>query len=404
MYKREQNTASPGPRSTGCRRRKRQKQPYPTQAAPTPPHVVTANNGVRLRSRRKSDEMAQGAWNIPRVTVDVCGHVDQGGLQSADVQGSQTAQMGPADVQSEEIDVHHDPVRQGADDEYKLTRTSPVSPAQPLPPCAHLMKELAGDVGQTRLLTLGCLPSNPAAEDVEQRGAAEAPRMSGNMKPGSVFVLLLVCSDLHALVESAPICAHGHSSCHPPTLPDLFDRVIQHSARMHGLSSDLHSEFERYFVPSKNQIGRINRKCHTSYILTPNGKENAQRLAREELTEVILKLLAAWRNPLSQFHRSMARHEDFTSISGNKALEMSDMVHQLKNGVEKVAEKMQLLGMISNSLTGLSSTEALAPHAPSGETHPMSDYELLYCFRRDSNKVQNYLKILKCRIVPEHGC
>ncbi|XP_018602671.1 prolactin 2, partial [Scleropages formosus] len=220
----------------------------------------------------------------------------------------------------------------------------------------------------------------------------------------SLFVLLLMCLDLHTLVESAPICAHGHTGCHSPTLSDLFDRVIQHSARMHGLSSDLHSDFEQYFLPSRNQIGRINRKCHTAYILTPNGKENAQRLAREELTEVILKLLAAWRDPLSQFHRSMARHEDFTSISGNKALEMSDMVHQLKNGVEKVAEKMQLLGMISNSLMSLSSTEALAPHSASSEARSMSDYELLYCFRRDSNKVQNYLKILKCRIVAEHGC
>uniref|UniRef100_A0A8L0DSM1 Prolactin n=1 Tax=Oncorhynchus mykiss TaxID=8022 RepID=A0A8L0DSM1_ONCMY len=50
------------------------------------------------------------------------------------------------------------------------------------------------------------------------------------------------------------------------------------------------------------------------------------------------------------------------------------------------------LGMISNTLSGLSSPEA------------MSDHDLLYCFRRDSNKVQNYLKILKCRIVPENGC
>ncbi|KAI1882304.1 hypothetical protein AGOR_G00249300 [Albula goreensis] len=218
--------------------------------------------------------------------------------------------------------------------------------------------------------------------------------------------MLLILMWLHRQpqVHSAPICTHGHAGCQLLSLADLFDRVIQHSARMHGLSNDLHSEFEQYFLPSKNQIGRINRKCHTSNILTPNGKENAQRLAREELTEVILKLLLAWRDPLSQFHQSIAHHEDFNSFSSNKALEMSDMVHELKNGVEKVAEKMQLLGMISNSLGGLSSAEALLAGTSSGESHAMSDYELLHCFRRDSNKVQNYLKILKCRIVPEHGC
>jgi len=36
---------------------------------------------------------------------------------------------------------------------------------------------------------------------------------------------------------------------------------------------------EQYFLPSKNHIGKIYRKCHTSNILTPNGKENAQKLA-----------------------------------------------------------------------------------------------------------------------------
>lgn len=64
---------------------------------------------------------------------------------------------------------------------------------------------------------------------------------------------------------------------------------------------------------------------------------------------------------------------------------------------------MQMLGILSNSVSSLMSPEAfLAPG--SAEWRLMKDYELLYCFRRDSNKVQNYLKILKCRIVPEDGC
>ncbi|KAJ8377391.1 hypothetical protein AAFF_G00260510 [Aldrovandia affinis] len=233
----------------------------------------------------------------------------------------------------------------------------------------------------------------------------------------SVIFLVLLCLEPRVRVQSAPICAQGYAGCQLRSLADLFDRVIQHSARMHGLSSDLHSEFEQYFLPSKNQIGRINRKCHTSSILTPNDKENAQRLAREELTEVILKLLAAWRDPLSQVHQSMAHREDsFSSFSSNRALEMSDMVHQLRSGVEKVAEKMQLLGMISNSLSSVSSSAEALPSSSSSssaEALPLpssrgsrsrSHYELLHCFRRDSDKVQSYLKMLKCRIVPEHGC
>ncbi|KAM3858923.1 prolactin-like [Diretmus argenteus] len=124
---------------------------------------------------------------------------------------------------------------------------------------------------------------------------------------------------------------------------------------------------------------------------------------REELMEVIQKLLVAWRDPLWHLHHSMAHLHDFNNFSANKALEMSGMVHELRKGVEKVTEKMQTLGIISNSVSSLHTPDALLP-SDSAEWRLMKDYDLLYCFRRDSNKVQNYLKILKCGIVPEHGC
>lgn len=63
-------------------------------------------------------------------------------------------------------------------------------------------------------------------------------------------------------------------------------------------------------------------------------------LQREQLTEVILKLLIAWRDPLWHFHQSISHHHDFNNFSSNKALEMNDMVHELRQGVEKVAEKV----------------------------------------------------------------
>ncbi|XP_035281203.1 prolactin-like isoform X1 [Anguilla anguilla] len=224
--------------------------------------------------------------------------------------------------------------------------------------------------------------------------------MSQDMKHVSVLLLLLMCRDLCVAVRSVPVCARGHAGCQPVSLAELFDRVIQHSARIHGLSSDLHSEFEQNLLTRRNQIGRANRRCHTSHILTPAGKENVQSLAREELTGVILKLLLAWREPLSQFHRNVAHREDSSGL----ARAMSNMAHKLRGGVEKVAEKMQLLGMFSNSLGGPPSAGDPQPPSSTGETGPMSDYALLLCFRRDFDKVHSFLRILKCRMFPEHGC
>ncbi|XP_013870030.1 prolactin 2 [Austrofundulus limnaeus] len=228
--------------------------------------------------------------------------------------------------------------------------------------------------------------------------------MTAHIRPVcAVWVgMVVLCSKLSCM-KAASICSNAQAGCHFLSLANLFDRVIQHSARMHGISNDLHSEFELYFLPSKNQVGRVTRNCHTSNILTPNGKENAQRIAREELTEVILKLLLAWRGPLWHLHQSVAQNHDFNRFSSNKSLEMRDMVHELHKGVQKVVEKMQTLGIISTSVGSLASPEAFLT-SESSEWRFMKDYDLLYCFRRDSNKIQNYLKILKCRIVPEHGC
>nr|XP_006012513.1 PREDICTED: prolactin-like [Latimeria chalumnae] len=189
-------------------------------------------------------------------------------------------------------------------------------------------------------------------------------------RPCYALLLVLLFLDLkRSGVSPVPICAHGDSGCHFLTVSDLFDRVIQHSDRMHSLSNDLYSDF------------------------------------REELIQVILRLLLAWKNPLLQFHQNFGRYDKLDDASRSKAREMSEMVHELKTGVEKVAEKMQLMGIINNSLAGISSSEATGLLASgSNEARLMNDYELLHCFRRDSNKVQSYLKILKCRIAPKNSC
>ncbi|NXE46793.1 PRL protein, partial [Casuarius casuarius] len=137
--------------------------------------------------------------------------------------------------------------------------------------------------------------------------------------------------------------------------------------------------------------------CHTSRMATPKGKELAQNLPREELTHLILRLLQAWNEPLSHFNQHMEHHQELSDDSLSKAKQISNMVHELKTGVEKS------MGIISNSLNGMASSEA-AGLSISNEANLMSDSDFIHCFRRDSNKVQSYLRILKCRIMPENSC
>uniref|UniRef100_A0A663MS18 Prolactin n=1 Tax=Athene cunicularia TaxID=194338 RepID=A0A663MS18_ATHCN len=108
---------------------------------------------------------------------------------------------------------------------------------------------------------------------------------------------------------------------------------------------------------------------------------------REELTHLILKLLQAWKEPLSHFNQHIEHHQELPDDSLSKAKQISNMIHELKTGVEKVTEKSELYPSILSSGSNM-----------------MSDSDFIHCFRRDSNKVQSYLKILKCRIMPENSC
>ncbi|NWX67375.1 PRL protein, partial [Promerops cafer] len=146
--------------------------------------------------------------------------------------------------------------------------------------------------------------------------------------------------------------------------------------------------------------------CHTSGMLTPNGKEYAQKIPREELTHLILKLLQAWKEPLSHFNQHIEHHQELPDDSLSKAKQISNMVHELKTGVEKIwnstAQWSDTSVVFCSSIfkiccmcTGLSI---------SNEANMMSDSDFIHCFRRDSNKVQSYLKVLKCRIMPENSC
>ncbi|XP_062991070.1 prolactin-like [Elgaria multicarinata webbii] len=197
-------------------------------------------------------------------------------------------------------------------------------------------------------------------------------------------------------------CTPGDSACRFLSVSDLFDRVIRHSNRIYRLSTALYLD-EKYFLPGRNELAKSVGKCHTSWLLTPNAKEYAQKIPREELTHLILRLLQAWKEPLSHLDQTIVHLHKLPDESLNKAKEISNMVHELETGVEKVTEKMQSMGIISNLLNGVGSSEAAGLSINHGE-NLMSNYEFVHCFRRDSNKVQNYLKVLKCRIVPGISC
>lgn len=60
-----------------------------------------------------------------------------------------------------------------------------------------------------------------------------------------MVALTLVYLESCVRVDALPVCSYGQAGCPLPLLAELFDRVIQQSSRMHGISSDLHSDYVR---------------------------------------------------------------------------------------------------------------------------------------------------------------
>ncbi|XP_053262541.1 prolactin-like [Podarcis raffonei] len=240
-----------------------------------------------------------------------------------------------------------------------------------------------------------------------RRCAIGPPTLSALLPPGVAWPVLLLLWALEKPLGggcSVAECAGEDADCRFLAVADLFDRVILHSSRIYRLSTALHLDLVgKYFLPGGNELTKSVGKCHTSWLLTPNAKEYVQKMPREELTQLILRLLQAWKEPLSHFDQSRVHRPKLSDGNLHKAKEISNMVQELETGVEKITEKMQSMGIFSNSLSGVGSSEA-AGLSINNEGNLMSDYEFIHCFRRDSNKVQNYLKVLKCRIVPANSC
>nr|KAF6444875.1 prolactin [Molossus molossus] len=160
---------------------------------------------------------------------------------------------------------------------------------------------------------------------------------------GSLLLLLLLVSNLLLFrnVASLPICPSRTIPCQVP-LRDLFDRAVILSNYIHNLSTEMFSEFDKQYAQGKGYITRAFNSCHTASLPTPGNKEQAQRInVQPEVKE----------------------NEVHSAWFGLPSLQMADE-----------------------------------------DTRLSAFYNLLHCLRRDSNKVDNYLKVLKCRMIYDNNC
>nr|P33091.1 RecName: Full=Prolactin; Short=PRL [Protopterus aethiopicus]AAB27569.1 prolactin, PRL [Protopterus aethiopicus=African lungfish, pituitary glands, Peptide, 200 aa] [Protopterus aethiopicus] len=199
-----------------------------------------------------------------------------------------------------------------------------------------------------------------------------------------------------------PICANGSTNCHQIPLDDLFERVVKLAHRIHSLTSDMFNEFDERYAQGRGFISRAINNCHTSSLTTPEDKEQAQKFHHDDLLRLVMKVLRSWNDPLLQLVSEVP--QGIGEAPGTilwKVTEVEDQTKQLIEGMEKILGRMHPNGL-DNEVLSLWPMP-MAMHAGDG-SKLFAFYNLLHCFRRDSFKIDSYLKLLRCRLFHEGGC
>ncbi|XP_006909293.1 prolactin isoform X1 [Pteropus alecto] len=224
-----------------------------------------------------------------------------------------------------------------------------------------------------------------------------------SLKAGSLLLLLLLVSNLLLCksVDSLPICSSGAVNCQV-SLRDLFDRAVVLSHYIHNLSSEMFNEFDKRYAQGRGFITKTINSCHTSSLSTPEDKEQAQQINHEDLLNLVLRVLRSWNDPLYHLVTEVRGMQEAPDAILSRAIEIEEQNKQLLEGMEKIVGQVHP-GVKENEVysvwSGLPSLQMADE-----DTRLFAFYNLLHCLRRDSHKIDNYLKLLKCRIIYNSNC
>ncbi|XP_048203326.1 prolactin [Perognathus longimembris pacificus] len=225
----------------------------------------------------------------------------------------------------------------------------------------------------------------------------------GSPRKGTLSFLLLLVSNLLLCknVASLPICPKGAVNCQV-SLRDLFDRAVILSHYIHNLSSEMFNEFDKRYAQGRGFITKAINSCHTSSLSTPEDKEQAQQIHPQHLLNMIRSILLSWNDPLYHLVTEVRGMQEAPDTILSRAIEIEEQNKRLLEGMEKIVGQVHP-GVRENEIfsewSGLSSLQLADEDA-----RLFAFYNLLHCLRRDSHKIDNYLKLLKCRIVYDSNC
>nr|XP_046270097.1 prolactin [Scatophagus argus]AZA04779.1 prolactin [Scatophagus argus] len=184
------------------------------------------------------------------------------------------------------------------------------------------------------------------------------------------------------------------AACSAVPINELLDRASQRSDALHSLSTTLTQDLDSQVLPLGRMIIPRPSVCHTSSLQTPNDKEQALQVSESDLLSLARSLLLAWQDPLVILSTSAKTlpHPAQSSIS-SKLRELQEHSKSLGDGLNVLSDKMGPEAQIISLLPYRGGSDM-----GQDKISKLTNFHfLLSCFRRDSHKIDSFLKVLRCR-------
>ncbi|KAG9342936.1 hypothetical protein JZ751_015152 [Albula glossodonta] len=220
----------------------------------------------------------------------------------------------------------------------------------------------------------------------------------------------------------------AQAQCHAVGLNDLLERLSQLSEKLHVISTSMTNDLDSHFPPMGKIMMPRPSKCHTASLQTPNDKDQALKVPESELLSLVRALLVSWNDPLlllsseaptlsHPYNAAIYTQSEGPGSSGIQHLDHSRTVKEhsinhrsglwLKTDILFLG-RVSVVGFVhcsscSSTKIGTSSRPASAlPFRGSDlgsdkNSRLINFHFLLSCFRRDSHKIDSFLKLLRCR-------
>ncbi|XP_041488962.1 prolactin-3B1-like [Microtus oregoni] len=181
----------------------------------------------------------------------------------------------------------------------------------------------------------------------------------------------------------------------------LYQRVVELSHYTHDLASKVFTDFNMKFGRSVWKQSRMISTCHTAAIPTPENREQVHQTKSEDLLKVTISILQAWGDPVKHMANVVAGLPGASDVMISRTKELEERILGLLEGLKIILSRIQpgAVEIENSSWDGWSDLQS-----SDEDTRNIALYTLGRCVRRDTHKVDNFLKVLKCRDVHNNNC